>query len=121
MPGVADPVLGAGARVTIPGLPANFVPPASVLTGCAAQLRAIDYTAPAPVKVSDSDMRALVRLAVCMREHGYPHWPDPNAQGEFHVRSADAGTPTTLSRAQAACRSQFPPDGWRLTVTPSGQ
>jgi len=29
------------------------------------------------------NMQALVRFAHCMRSHGVPAWPDPNALGEF--------------------------------------
>jgi hypothetical protein len=56
-----------------------------------------------------------------MRTHGLPRWPDPNAQGVFHVRSADAGTLVTSKRAEAACRSLRGSTLAREDVTPSGQ
>jgi hypothetical protein len=92
-----------------------------VRSACARQIEAIGGSAAENPIESASDIRALLRVAACMRRHGFPRWPDPNQQGEFHVRSADAGTPLTEGRATAACNSLFPPSGWHLIVTPSGQ
>jgi hypothetical protein len=36
-----------------------------------------------------SDLPKLRQFAACMREHGLPDWPDPNADGTFPI----AGTP----------------------------
>jgi hypothetical protein len=92
-----------------------------VRSACAKQIQAIGGSASGNPNESSSDIQALLRVAACMRRHGFPRWPDPNQQGEFHVRSADAGTPVTLGRAVAACNSLFPASGWHLIVTPSGQ
>ena len=119
MPGVPDPVLGANGQVTFPGGSPNLTPAAR--SACAAQIRAALPGGPAQSTESASDIQALLRVAACMRTHGFPRWPDPNQRGEFHVKSADAGTPTTQGRANAACSSLFPASGWHLIVTPSGQ
>ena len=119
MPGLPDPVIGAGGRMTIPGGTPHPTP--AVQSACATQIRAISSTGSTHSIESSSDIQALLRVAACMRRHGFPHWPDPNDRGEFHVRSADAGTPATQGRAVAACNSVFPPSGWHLIVTPSGQ
>jgi len=66
-------------------------------------------------------MQALLRYAACMRAHGLPRWPDPNAQGVFHVRSADAGTLTQAKRAFSACQALRSGTLARLDITPSGQ
>jgi len=119
MPGVPDPVLGANGQVTFPGGAPDLTP--AVRSACAAQIRAALPGGSAQPTESASDIQALVRVAACMRTHGFPRWPDPNQRGEFHVKSADAGTPTTEGRANAACSSLFPASGWHLIVTPSGQ
>jgi hypothetical protein len=119
MPGVPDPVVGANGEVTIPG--GTPTPTLAVRSACAAQIRAVAPNASTPPTASASDIQALVRLAACLRAHRLPRWPDPNAQGVFHVRSADAGTLVTYRRAFAACASLAPPDGWRIDITPSGQ
>jgi len=44
-----------------------------------------------------------------------------DAQGVFHVKSADAGALATSRRADAACRSLRGSSLAREVVTPSGQ
>lgn len=64
-------------------------------------------TAPEPVDEADA---ALV-YARCIRENGYPEWPDPNAQGQFMMRR-DQGMSFNDPRRQAAmeaCQDLRPP------------
>jgi hypothetical protein len=119
MPGVPDPVVGADGQVTIPG--GTPTPTPAVRSACAAQIRLAEATSSTLPNVSASDMQALLRYAACMRAHGLPRWPDPNAQGVFHVRSADAGTRSENTRASAACSSLRGGTLARLDITPSGQ
>ena len=121
MADLPDPVIAADGTLTLPGLTQIPTPTPAVQSACGAQIRAIQSAESTDAPESASDIRALVRVANCMRTHSYPHWPDPNIRGEFHVRSADAGTPARLHLAVAACNSLFPSTGWHLTVTPSGQ
>jgi hypothetical protein len=119
MPDVPDPVVGADGQVSIPG--GAPTPTPAVQSACATQLRAIQANGSTHPIESTSDIQALLRFAACMRRHGLPRWPDPNERGEFHVKSADAGTLVTGNRAMAACNSLEPPSGAWITVTPSGQ
>lgn len=119
MPSVPDPVVGAGGQVSIPG--GTPTPTPAVRSACAAQIRAAQATSSQLPNVSAADMQALLRWAACMRAHGLPRWPDPNAQGVFHVRSVDAGTLVTSNRAEAACRSLRGNTLAREEITPSGQ
>ncbi len=119
MPGVPDPVVGAGGQVTIPG--GTPTPTPAVQSACGAQIRAAEAGSSTLPNVSAADMQALVRWAACMRANGLPRWPDPNAQGVFHVKSADAGTQVTNQRANAACRSLRGGTLAREDITPSGQ
>lgn len=119
MPGVPDPAVGANGQVTIPG--GTPTPTPAVRSACAAQIRAAEADSSTLPTLNASDMRALLRWAACLRTHDLPRWPDPNAQGEFHVRSADAGTSVTYSRAEAACRSLRGGTLAREDITPSGQ
>lgn len=119
MPGVPDPVLGADGQVTFPG--GTPTPTPAVRSACGAQIRAAQAANSTLPNVSSSDMHALLRWAACMRAHGLPRWPDPNAQGVFHVRSADAGTLVTYKRAEAACRPLRGSTLARETITPTGQ
>jgi hypothetical protein len=119
MPNVPDPVLGANGQVTFPG--GTPTPTPEVQSACAKQIRAAQASSSTLTNVSASDMQALLRWAACMRAHGLPRWPDPNAQGVFHVKSADAGTLVTNKRTQAACQSLRGGTLARQDITPSGQ
>jgi hypothetical protein len=119
MPNAPDPVLGANGQVTFPG--GAPTPTPEVQSACAAQIRAAQPASSTLPTVSASDMQALLAYAACLRAHGLPRWPDPNAQGVFHVKSADAGTLATNNRASAACRSLRGSSLAREDVTPSGQ
>jgi hypothetical protein len=119
MPRIPDPVLDASGHPSIPGGAPTLTP--AVTSACGNLIRAIGGSVAGNPVESSSDIHALLRVAACMRGHGFPHWPDPNDRGEFHLRSADAGTPASEGRAITACNSLFPPSGWHLIVTPSGR
>ncbi|MBG0564078.1 hypothetical protein [Actinoplanes aureus] len=58
-------------------------------------------------QVSAEDLRKLAEYAKCFREHGFPDFPDPNAQGEFDLRgtSLSDGRPSAKrNAADEACR-----------------
>jgi hypothetical protein len=53
--------------------------------------------------------RALVAFAQCLRTHGFPHFPDPNSQGDLSLQTVQAAgidihTPALLT-AGKACTS----------------
>jgi hypothetical protein len=118
MPGVPDPTLGANGQVTLPG--GTPTPTPEVRSACAAQIRAAQAVNSTLPNLSSSDIRALLRWAACMRAHGFPHWPDPNAQGVFYESGHD-GTQVMHQRAEAACRSLQGSSLAREDVTPTGQ
>jgi hypothetical protein len=70
---------------------------------------------------SAADLHALLRVAACIRRHGFPDWPDPNSRGEFHISSTAGGPAAKFHAAISACNSLFPASGWHLSVTPNGQ
>ncbi len=119
MPGVPDPAVGTNGQLTIPG--GTPTPTPAVQSACAAQIRAAEANSSTLPNVSASDMQALLRWAACVRAHGLPRWPDPNAQGVFHVKSADAGTQAQNEHASAACQSLRAGTQAREDITPSGQ
>ena len=119
MASIPDPVVGADGRPSIPGGTPALTP--AVLSAGGKQIQAIGGSASG--NPNETRLRYPGAAAGCrLHAHaGYPRWPDPNQQGEFHVRSADAGTPAKMNKAVASCSSRFPPSGWHLIVTPSGQ
>ncbi|BCY11552.1 hypothetical protein [Actinoplanes sp. L3-i22] len=57
---------------------------------------------------SADDLRKLAEYAKCVREHGLPAFPDPNALGEFDLSGTSLanGIPAKLhDQADAACHS----------------
>ena len=81
-PGFPDPVINplTGA----PDFPQDAPDiPASIQQAC----QSIANRLPPDVQQSQpptaTGMQALLRFARCMRAHGIPGWPDPNALGEF--------------------------------------
>ena len=46
---------------------------------------------PAQQRTLDQARRAgLVSFAACMRSHGFPRFPDPDAQGQLHIQTVSA-------------------------------
>jgi hypothetical protein len=56
-------------------------------------------------KVSDQDKR--VKLSECIRAHGVPHFPDPDAKGEYSF-GIDV-SPAVWKKATDACKDLTPP------------
>jgi hypothetical protein len=54
-------------------------------------------------------MQALVRFARCMRAHGVPDWPDPNALGEFPMTTQMSSQfKSSDQHANGACIHEVP-------------
>jgi hypothetical protein len=54
-----------------------------------------------------TDQGKAVKFAECIREHGVPHFPDPDAKGDF-VFGIDV-TPAVWQKAVDACKDLEPP------------
>jgi hypothetical protein len=63
-------------------------------------------TAAAATKTPSAQDKA-VKFAECIRAHGVPHFPDPNAKGEY-VFGIDV-TPAVWRKAVDACKALEPP------------
>jgi hypothetical protein len=55
----------------------------------------------------------MMQFASCMRSHGVPNFPDPNAQGVISGNSADGLDPSSpqFQQAQQACAKDLPNGG----------
>jgi hypothetical protein len=109
MPGWPDPVINP--LTSSPDWPPNAPRvPASILQAC----QSIANRLPPDVQDSQpptpASMQALLRYARCMRSHGIPGWPDPNALGEFPLTTqmaAQVKGPVDR-RASSACIRYVP-------------
>jgi hypothetical protein len=74
-------------------------------------------TPPAPTA---TQMAEYTKFAACVRQHGFPSFPDPNGQGVFVLHNIDLSSPQYLS-AQKTCRSVAHLSGpMRVQATNSG-
>ena len=55
-------------------------------------------------------MAAAVKLAACMRTHGFPSFPDPNAQGVFLLNNVnrDQQFQSAISTCQSLSKFEGP-------------
>ena len=60
---------------------------------------------PQPGVPSAQRIAGLVKLAQCMRSHGFPNFPDPNSQGAFDSSKFDSSSPQ-LQSAMQTCQQQ---------------
>jgi hypothetical protein len=82
MPGWPDPVINplTNAPDWPPSAPRL---PAGIQQACQSVANRLPPDAQQSQPPTPASMQALVRYARCMRSHGVPNWPDPNALGEF--------------------------------------
>ena len=112
MPGWPDPVINplTGAPDFPPNTPR--LPP-GILQACQSIANRLPPDAQASQPPTAASMQALLRFARCMRSHGLPTWPDPNALGEFPMTtqmSIQFKASATDRRATSAC-IHFVPGG----------
>src|SRR5215472_2926655 len=82
MPGWPDPVINplTGGADFPPNAPRV---PVSIQHACQSIANRLPPDAQATQPPSAVGMQGLLRFARCLRSHGIPNWPDPNALGEF--------------------------------------
>jgi hypothetical protein len=72
-------------------------------------------------KSSHSASSQMLAYSACMRAHGEPKFPDPNAQGQVKQQLRASGIDVSSPRFQAAdvaCRSKLP-NGGSSAMTPA--
>jgi hypothetical protein len=112
MPDLPDPQIDTNGQVKFPeGTPE---PPQSVLRACQSIADRLPG-APRGGEFNPAAVPALVRFAKCIREHGFPGFPDPRPDGSFKVSELPQGVKPgnpPFDAALRACRQVNPtPDG----------
>jgi hypothetical protein len=99
-----------------PSAQGTFPLPAGMSTSSpqfqAAQQACKSLAPPGPVNgqpLSQTELRKALKFVACMRSHGVPQFPDPNAQGKFQGGgSLPVNSPQFFS-AFKTCRPLLPP------------
>ncbi|GIH80503.1 hypothetical protein [Planobispora longispora] len=120
VPGAGDPVTEADGAVHLPGVPRPV--PETARNACVSQIRRADSLRDAgEPRYTAAQIAQLRKLARCIREHGVPDWPDPDAQGRFPLNQRLAGLDKKAMRpALDGCEKYFVGGGIQV-VRPSGQ
>jgi hypothetical protein len=115
LPGFPDPVLNPVTNY--PDFPASAPQiPASVQQACMSLFNQLPPQATATRPPTPQYMRAFLRFAGCVRSHGQPGFPDPNALGQFPI----SGKNPTLGAAIQACIYLVPGGGSSLQFVGAG-
>jgi len=79
-PSFPDPTVDAQGQAHFP--PGSQKPPAATIAAC----QSIYNRLPASVRGNDApDIPMALKFAQCMRAHGMPDWPDPQADGSYRL------------------------------------
>lgn len=115
LPGFPDPVLNPVTNY--PDFPASApLIPASVQHACMSLFNQLPPQATASQPPTAPYMRAFLRFAGCVRSHGQPGFPDPNALGQFPISQKNP----TLGAAIQACIYLVPGGGSSLQFVGTG-
>lgn len=108
-----DPQVDGDGRVTIGGPQAGGGPLDREKVE-AAQSRCRQYlpNGGVPPKLSDEDLEKMRRFSQCMRENGYPDFPDPQPEGGIRIEGDKNGDMDPESQkwkdAHATCEQHMP-------------
>ena len=99
-----DPTLGPGGGLTFQG---SFDQNSPTYQAAAQACRSLKPGGSQAPMVSAQRLAAEVKWAQCLRTHGVPNFPDPNAQGAFDSSRFDP-TSSVFQTASQACQSLQP-------------
>jgi hypothetical protein len=111
IPNFPDPVFDTHGQLQIDdqllrSLPASVTQAAE--QACTAQIDAAQQAADAQrPAATPQELAQATRFAQCMRQHGWPNFPDPDAHGSFSSSTPGAMPPTKSDPSFRACASQL--------------
>jgi hypothetical protein len=111
IPNFPDPVLGTRGDLQVDdqllhSLPASVTQAAE--QACIRQIEAAQQAADAQrPPATPQELAQATRFAQCMRRHGWPNFPDPDAQGGFSSSTPGALPASKSDPSFQACRSQL--------------
>jgi hypothetical protein len=111
IPNFPDPVFDAHGQLQIDdqllkSLPNSVTQAAE--QACRPQIDAAQQAADAQrPAATPQELAQATRFAQCMRQHGWPNFPDPDAHGEFSSSTPGAMPPSKTDPAVQACRRVY--------------
>jgi hypothetical protein len=108
VPNLPDPRINADGKVEFAGFDERAEPD-SVRQGCQQILDRLP--ADSRASAARTDIAGLLRFATCMRQHGFPDWPDPKANGTFPAAQLPNQKTPALISAMQACDALNPDRG----------
>ncbi|HEX6348256.1 MAG TPA: hypothetical protein VF160_02565 [Candidatus Dormibacteraeota bacterium] len=102
---IPDPSIDDQGNATFPDSVQK--PPDSVIQACQQYLNQVPNVNQGGGGPSAADIRDSHKLAQCLRAHGEPNFPDPNADGTFPLTPAVEGegkSPTMIAAMQACAQ-----------------
>jgi hypothetical protein len=114
IPNFPDPVFDSRGRVQIDNQLLNSLPSSVTQAAehsCAAQidaaLHSVQLAPEGRPPATPRELAQATRFAQCMRHHGWPNFPDPDAQGSFSSSTPGAIPPSKNDPSWQACRPQL--------------
>jgi hypothetical protein len=110
MPGWPDPIINP--LTSAPDWPQSAPRlPAGIQQACQSIANLLPPAAQQSQPPTPASMQALVRFARCLRSHGIPTWPDPNALGEFPMTTQMAAQFKGTDRPAVGACIHYVPGG----------
>jgi hypothetical protein len=111
VPNFPDPVFDTHGNLQIDDQLLKSLPVAvaqAAENACKTQINAAQAAAgAAQPAATPQELAQATRFAQCMRQHGWPHFPDPDAHGGFQLTNPSDGPPTKTDPSFQACRAQL--------------
>lgn len=120
-PDFPDPQVDSQGHASFPGSATTTKSEAGQVQGaCGAILNQLPAAAKTNANPTPAQLRQLVAVARCMRQHGLSQWPDPSSDGTFRLTGtpyATEGKTAPVQAALQACR-YLNPSGWSAGIQP---
>jgi hypothetical protein len=113
IPNFPDPTVDTHGHIQYDQQIINNLPAAvtqTVQQACRSQINAAESAAnAAQPPATPQEIQQATRFAQCMRQHGYPNFPDPNSQGNYNVTNPNDVPVSKNDPAFQACRAVTTP------------
>jgi hypothetical protein len=108
MPDLPDPTIDATGNATFPGVGKPPIPQ-QTRAACQALFNRL-IPSGSNHAFTQAQLNQLLTFARCMRSHGVPDWPDPNANGEFPMPPRLAHLLKSAIRSPMIACDRYNPD-----------